>query len=80
MMLFFDQFLASKGLEGEYLLVFGSALGALRNRTVLPHTSDVDFGFSPKVARLLERNETKRELWRHGYALWADTTYVLQSS
>lgn len=73
-MLFFDQFLYSKGLEGQYTLVYGSALGAHRNNTVLAHTTDVDFAFTPKAAQVLEQNATRQELWRHGYSLWADKT------
>ena len=72
MMLFFDQFLTSKGLEGQYTLVYGSVLGAVRNHTVLPHTSDVDFGLSPAAIQFLEQNATREELWRRGYAFWAD--------
>jgi hypothetical protein len=56
------------------MLVFGSALGALRNSTLLPHTSDVDFGLSPAAVQVLEQNATRAELWRHGYAFWADRT------
>jgi hypothetical protein len=73
-MFFFDQFLSSKGLQGEYMLVYGSALGALRNGTVLAHTGDVDFAISPTAVQSLELNSTRQELWRHGYSFWADRT------
>lgn len=74
MMLFFDQYLSSKGLEGQYNLVYGSVMGAVRNNTMLAHTSDVDFGFTPIVAQFLEQNSTKKELLSYRYSLWADTT------
>jgi hypothetical protein len=71
--MFFDHFLSSKGLQGEYMLVYGSALGALRNATVLAHTGDVDFAISPKAVQFLELNSARQELWQHGYSFWADT-------
>ena len=71
-MLFFDHFLSSKGLQGEYMLVYGSALGAHRNGTVLAHTVDVDYAMSAAVIHFLELNSTRQELWRHGYSFWAD--------
>lgn len=70
--LFFDHFLSSKGFEGEYMLVHGSTLGAHRNGTVLPHTSDVDMALSPTAILFLEQNATRQELWRLGYSFWAD--------
>lgn len=47
MLSFLDDFLASKCLQDEYLVVFGSAIGALRNKTILPHTEDIDLGMTP---------------------------------
>jgi hypothetical protein len=55
------------------MLVYGSALGAHRNGTVLAHTADVDYAMSAAVIQFLELNSTRQELWQHGYSFWADT-------
>jgi hypothetical protein len=64
MLLFLDRFLASKGLEGEFSLVYGAALGAVRNGTILPSTNDVDIALSPRGLIFLEQNATRAELYR----------------
>lgn len=38
LLMFFDKFMASKCLQDEYVLVHGTALGAIRNETILYHT------------------------------------------
>jgi hypothetical protein len=66
----FDAFMTSKGLGDEYTLVYGTALGALRNRTILAHTEDIDIGLSVHAALVLSQNSTRLELWAAGYAFW----------
>lgn len=70
MLKFLDSFLASKCLEGEWLVVYGTALGGLRNGTILAHTQDVDLALSPRTIQVLEQNSTKEELYRAGYLFW----------
>lgn len=70
MLTFIDRFLESKCLQDEYLLAHGTALGAVRNKTTLYHTNDVDIAVSPLGLQFLELNSTRQELWRHGYALY----------
>jgi hypothetical protein len=71
MLSFLHDFLASKCLDKEYLTMFGTGLGSVRNQTIIPWTQDIDLGITPLAVQFLELNETRRELWRHGYALWA---------
>jgi hypothetical protein len=70
MLSFFDDFMTSKCLQDEYFIMFGTAIGALRNKTILPHTEDVDFGLTPLAIQFLELNATREEMWRHGYVFW----------
>lgn len=70
MLSFLHDFLASKCLETEYLAMFGTGLGAVRNNTIIPWTEDVDVGITPLALQFLELNSTREELWRHGYSLW----------
>lgn len=70
MLTFFDRFMADSCLQDEYLVVFGTALGAFRNQTILPTTEDIDLGLTPLALQYLELNSTKEALWRHGYAFW----------
>jgi hypothetical protein len=70
MLTFLDRFLKSKCLQDEYILAHGTALGAVRDKTILPHTHDVDVAVTPLVIQFLELNSTRQELWRHGYALF----------
>lgn len=70
MLSFLHDFLAAKCLESEYLAMFGTGLGAVRNSTIIPWTEDVDVGITPLALQFLELNSTREELWRHGYALW----------
>jgi hypothetical protein len=71
MLSFLHDFLASKCLDKEYLVMFGTGLGAVRNQTVIPWTEDLDLGITPLAVQFLELNETRQELWRHVYSLWA---------
>jgi probable UDP-sugar transporter A4 len=64
---FMVAFLHAKGLDREYFGVYGTALGAMRDGTILPWTMDVDLGISPKAARVLESREVREELFQHGY-------------
>jgi hypothetical protein len=73
----FDVFLTSKGLGDEYALVYGTALGALRNHTIMGHTHDVDVGLSVKAIQVLEQNSTRLELWRAGYTFWYNGAWRL---
>jgi hypothetical protein len=66
----FDAFMSSKCMDDEYVIMFGSAIGALRDETILPHTEDIDLGLTPLALQFLELNASRAELWRHGYALW----------
>lgn len=66
----FDAFMSSKCMDDEFFVMFGSAIGALRDETILPHTEDVDLGLTPLALQFLELNASRAELWRHGYALW----------
>lgn len=61
--------MSSKCLHNEYVILHGTALGAMRNQTILPHTEDVDLGLTPLAHQFLELNSTREELWRYGYAL-----------
>jgi hypothetical protein len=70
MLTFLDRFLKSKCLQDEWILTHGTALGAVRDKTILPHTHDVDIAVTPLVIQFLELNSTREELWRHGYALF----------
>lgn len=73
MLVFLEQYLTSKGLGNELTLVYGTALGAMREHRVLPWTTDVDVALTTKAVLFLDRNTTRRELWAHGYAAWAHT-------
>jgi hypothetical protein len=70
LLVFFDKFMSAKCLQNEYLLLHGTALGAMRNKTILYHTADVDVGVTLHGLQFLELNATRQELWRHGYALY----------
>lgn len=68
---FLDRFLTAHCLQQEYMLVYGSLLGAVRETDgILAHTEDVDLGLSPLAIQFLELNSTKELLWRHGYTFW----------
>lgn len=64
-----DRLLHLKGLQGQYALVYGSALGAARNQTVL---SNVDVALSPTAIHVIAQNSTREQLWRKGYVVWHD--------
>lgn len=68
----FDRLLLQKGLQGEYSVVYGTALGAARNQSVLGHTHDIDMAFSPTALQVLAQNATREQLWRQGYVFWHD--------
>lgn len=70
MLSFLHDFLASKCLLDEYLAMFGTGLGAVRNHTIIPWTEDLDVGITPLALQFLELNSTREELWRHGYTVW----------
>lgn len=70
MLTFFHRFLASKCLQHEYVLAHGTALGAVRDHTIIPHTQDLDVAVTPLLLQFLELNSTREELWRHGYAVF----------
>lgn len=67
---FFDRFMSQKCMDSTYLVVYGTALGAIRDQTILPHTEDLDLGLTPQGLQFLEQNETRAELWQHGYVLY----------
>jgi hypothetical protein len=73
MLSFLDDFLVSRCLQDEYFVVFGTALGAIRDQSIFPHTEDLDVGMTPMALQYLELNATREELWRHGYAVWHHT-------
>lgn len=64
------RFLVSKCLQHEYVLAHGTALGAVRDQTIIPHTQDLDLAVTPLLIQFLELNSTREELWRHGYAVF----------
>jgi hypothetical protein len=69
----FDEFLLSKGLAGQYALVYGSALMAAQKQQPLPgRMVHVDMALSPTALQVLARNATREQLWRKGYVLWHD--------
>jgi hypothetical protein len=70
MLTWFDKFMAAKCLDNEWVLIYGTTLGALRNGTILAHTEDVDIVLTPLAIQFLEQNHTRAELWRHGYSFW----------
>lgn len=70
MLSFFDNFLGSRCLQDQYQAVYGTALGAIRNKTIFAHTEDVDLGITPLALQYLELNATREELWRYGYVFW----------
>lgn len=67
-----SRILRSKGLAGEFVLVYGSALGAALNSTVLGSSHSVDIALSPTALQILAQNSTRELLWRHGYVFWHD--------
>lgn len=44
---FIDRSMTLKCLQHEWLVLYGTSLGAMRNQTILPHTEDVDIGLTP---------------------------------
>lgn len=69
---FLDDFMNLRCLQQEWVVLYGTALGALRDQTILPHTEDLDIGLTPLAVQMLELNSTRQELWRYGYAFWHD--------
>jgi hypothetical protein len=67
-----SRILHTKGLAGEFVLVYGSALGAAVNSTVLGSSRSVDIALSPTALQILAQNSTRELLWRHGYVFWHD--------
>lgn len=39
---FIDRFLTAHCLQDQYMLLYGTVLGSVRDQTILPHTEDVD--------------------------------------
>lgn len=70
MLSFLGHYLEAKCLQSEYVLVYGTLLAAIRNKTLFPYDSDVDIAATPLLLQFLELNATKEELWRYGYAVW----------
>ena len=70
MLKFFDRFMSLKCLQDEWVVLYGTLLGALRDQTILPHTEDLDIGITPLGVQFLELNATRQELWKYGYAFW----------
>jgi hypothetical protein len=40
LVIFLSEFLKSKCMHDQYFMLYGTALGAFRNHTILPHTSE----------------------------------------
>jgi hypothetical protein len=68
----FDRLLLQKGLQGQYTTVYGTALGAARNQSILGHTHDIDMALSATALQILAQNATREQLWRQGYVFWHD--------
>jgi drug/metabolite transporter (DMT)-like permease len=64
---FWVAFLHEKGLDDEYFGVFGTALGALRDGSIMPWTNDVDIAITAKAVKLLESPKVREELYQYGY-------------
>lgn len=64
--------LYSKGLQGEYAIVYSTALGAAQNQSILGDAPGVDLAFSPTALQVLAQNATRELLWRQGYVFWHD--------
>ena len=77
LLLDFDKFMAQKGLSEEYFLTFGSALGAEREKSIIPHTDDIDIALSIKGLMALNHNQTRFDLYKLGYTLWPDRTWKM---
>jgi hypothetical protein len=67
---FLDRFLTANCLQDEYMLVYGTVLGSVRQGSIIPYTEDVDVALTPLAIQFLELNSTKEALWRHGYSFW----------
>jgi hypothetical protein len=73
MLVDFDNLLQRKGLHGEYALVYGTALGAARNGTILGHAQHINLALSPTALQVLAQNATREEIWRRGYVFWLES-------
>jgi hypothetical protein len=65
---FLVRFAAAHGMEDEYFAVYGSVLGALREKEgMVPWSEDMDIGASSRLVRLLESTVVRQKLWQYGY-------------
>lgn len=68
-----SQVLHSKGLAGEAVLVYGSALAAAQQQqAVLASSPGSSVGLTPTAVQILAQNSTRELLWRRGYVFWHD--------
>ncbi|CAF1107295.1 unnamed protein product [Adineta ricciae] len=51
-----------------YVIIYGSLLGAVRNRTIIPWTRDIDIGFFNWT--YLRSESIRNELYQHGFYLF----------
>jgi hypothetical protein len=65
---FLVKFAAAHGMEKDYFAVYGSVVGAIREKEgMLPWTEDVDLGVSSRMVHLLESTIVRHKLWQYGY-------------
>ena len=74
---FLVAFLHSKGLDKGMFGVYGTALGAVRDGTIMSWTPDVDLAISAETAMLLESRKVRQELYEYGYFVFHFGIYRL---
>ena len=74
--LFVDDFFKRQNLSD--VIVYGTLLGAVRSRTLIPWTHDVDIGFFNKT--YVSTKEIRGELYWHGYHVFKVTFEDRKSS
>ncbi|CAF1217282.1 unnamed protein product [Didymodactylos carnosus] len=62
----------------NYVLIYGSLLGAMRNKSIIPWTGDLDLAVINDVYdNKLHLAETKQDIWLYGYFLFHHEVYRL---